>query len=121
MSVRVSSSELTGIGSRLAYLNRLEKYYESQQWKARRQAKMQSTNLVSEISGLPVEEVHHITYPFKRGTDFKNISLWGSEKDYQLLCLTKAEHEVVHNQLQQFAHKREIKKKLFEYYGIVKK
>ena len=117
--VIITNSMLTGLSNRVAYLLKLEEYLDSREWKNRRDKYLEDVKMVSDVSGLHADEVHHITYPFKSVEDFDDRSLYGSEKDFQLLALTSSEHRVVHSDLQSVAHKsRRLLAELRRYYGF---
>jgi len=119
MKLKISQNMLTGVSNRFIFLKYLKTYLKSSEWKKRRKDKLKNVGFVSEISGLNADVVHHIIYPFKNISDFKNIELWGSENDTQLLALTNEEHDITHSDLQHLAHKpRKLKDALKAYFDF---
>jgi len=104
--MKYSASKHRGISNRIFYFRGLSRYYKTTQWIERRKSYLESVNGLSEISGQVADQVHHIIYPFKKISDFDNVELYGNEKDYQLLAVTKEEHKIIHDELQQFAHRK---------------
>ena len=118
--LRVTSGMLQGVSNRMAFLFQLDKYYLTEQWKHRRDEYLVKVGKLSEVSEHPAQVVHHINYTFKSIQDFKNLELYGKEKDSQLLALTNAEHNVVHNELQHVAHRtRLLLPTLKKYYNYI--